>query len=393
MTPAARVQAAIELLDEIIAAANTKGPPADRLIGDYFRARRYAGSKDRRGVRDLVYRAVRACGPVPVSGRAAILALAKSEPYLIDLFDGSPYGPVQIVQGEPVAHTGLASQWLAEHLAASGIKGDAAEALLERAPLDIRVNTLKADRASLDLPLAGEHLLAQQGLRLPLGTPVEQWDEYGSGYFEVQDHGSQLAIEAIAAKPGDTVLDLCAGAGGKTLALAAKLGNTGTLLAADTNRRRLDQLAPRADRAGALIDQTILLDPGREREGLSLWERKVDHVLVDAPCSGSGTWRRNPESRWRLDEAELDRLIALQDHVLDVGACCVRPGGTLTYVTCSLLDVEGPARINAFLRQHSDWQAEPSDLTFRDARGVGTRLDPFHHGTDGFFIAILRAPC
>ncbi|MEM6266359.1 MAG: RsmB/NOP family class I SAM-dependent RNA methyltransferase, partial [Pseudomonadota bacterium] len=131
MTPAARVQAAIELLDEIIAAANTKGPPADRLIGDYFRARRYAGSKDRRGVRDLVYRAVRACGPVPVSGRAAILALAKSEPYLIDLFDGSPYGPVQIVQGEPVAHTGLASQWLAEHLAASGIKGDAAEALLE----------------------------------------------------------------------------------------------------------------------------------------------------------------------------------------------------------------------------------------------------------------------
>jgi 16S rRNA (cytosine967-C5)-methyltransferase len=168
--------------------------------------------------------AIRACGPVPESGRAALLRLAEGEASLAALFDGSRHAPAPIVPGEPVAAGGLAPHWLSERLAASGVEG--AEALLARAPLDVRVNTLKADRATLDLPLAGESLAAPQALRFP-ETPVEQWDAYARGQIEVQDGGSQLVCEAVAAQPGETVIDLCAGAGGKTLALAAAMATGG----------------------------------------------------------------------------------------------------------------------------------------------------------------------
>ncbi len=390
MTPAARVQAAIELLDEIIAAAKGKGAPADRLIAAYFKARRYAGSKDRRAVRDLVYRAVRHCGPVPQTGRAAMLALAKTDATLAPLFDGSAHGPATRTEGEPVARTGLAPDWLVEALASSGLEGEAAEAMLGRAPLDIRVNALKADRSSLDLPEAGEPLDAPQALRFPAGTQVEQWPAYQDGLIEVQDHGSQLICDAIMAQAGETVIDLCAGAGGKTLALAARFGNSISLVATDTDKRRLGNLAPRAQRAGAAIDQTVLLDPGREMEMLAPFAGKADHVLVDAPCSGTGTWRRNPESRWRLDPKELARLGALQDHVLDIAAQLVRSGGTVTFVTCSVLDAEGTQRMKAFLDRHPRFAAEEPALALGEKRGTGWRLDPFHSGTDGFFVAIAR---
>ncbi len=391
MIPAARVQAAIELLDQIILAAETKGAPADRLIREYFKTRRYAGSKDRRAVRELVYRAVRLCGPVPPSGRAAMLALAQGDDALLTCFDGSPHGPGAIVEGDAVAKTGIAQQWLAEELARAGIKGDVAEALLDRAALDIRVNTLKAARETLDLPEAGEPLAAPNALRFDFGTQVEAWDAYNDGLIEIQDHGSQLVCGAVPAKPGDTVIDLCAGAGGKTLALAARYANAITLIAADTDKRRLGNLAPRAERAGAKVDHTVLLDPGRELEALVQWQGAADHVLVDAPCSGTGTWRRNPESRWRLDPKELRRLTQLQDRVLDIAAQMVRPGGAITYVTCSLLDDEGADRITAFLARHEGWSAERPDLPIGTPHGQGMRLDPFHHGTDGFFVAILRS--
>ncbi|WP_296716279.1 RsmB/NOP family class I SAM-dependent RNA methyltransferase [Erythrobacter sp.] len=392
MIPAARVQAAIELLDTIIPAARGKGAPADRIIAEYFRARRYAGSKDRRAVRDLVYQAIRLCGPVPQTGRAAMLAVAGQDEAIAALFDGSPHGPAPLTEGEPVAKTGLAPKWLAAALRASGLGGPEIAALLDRAPLDIRVNTLKADRAAIDLPEAGEPLAAPQGLRFASGTQVEQWDAYTDGLIEVQDHGSQLIIDALPVAQGDTIIDLCAGAGGKTLALAARLNNTASIVAADTDKRRLGNLAPRAERAGAAIDNIVLLDPSREMRALGNWAGKADHVLVDAPCSGSGTWRRSPEGRWRLDPAELKRLNALQDHVLDVGSYLVRSGGSLVFVTCSVLDAEGPDRITAFLTRHPGWQAEPLALPLGRARGLGHRLDPHHDGTDGFFIACLRSP-
>jgi 16S rRNA (cytosine967-C5)-methyltransferase len=392
MTPAARVQAAIELLDAIIPAARGKGAPADRLIAEYFRARRYAGSKDRRAVRDLVYRAIRLCGPVPASGRAAMLAVAQQDEAVASLFDGSPYGPAPRTEGEQPASTGLAPKWLAAALRASGLGGREIAELLGRAPLDVRVNALKADREGLELPEPGEPLASAQGLRFAPGTPIEQWPAYEQGLVEIQDLGSQLIVEALPVSPGDTIIDLCAGGGGKTLALAARLGNAASLVAADTDKRRLGNLAPRAARAGAAVDHIVLLDPGREMAALAPFAAKADHVLVDAPCSGSGTWRRSPEGRWRLDPAELARLNAVQDHVLDLAAQLVRPGGTIAFVTCSVLDAEGADRIAAFFARHPGLTAQALSLPRGTARGAGFRLDPLHDGTDGFFVACLRSP-
>lgn len=393
MTPAARVQAAIELLDAVIAAAQGKGAPADRLIADYFLQRRYAGSKDRRAVRELVYRAIRVCGPVPSGGRAAMIALGAEDQAILQLFDGSPHGPAPLASGEVGAEPGLAPRWLVEVLAGSGIAGEEVTALLDRAPLDLRVNTLKASRENVDLPEQGEPLAAPNALRFPAGTSVDQWPAYREGLVEIQDHGSQLACMAVEARAGETVIDLCAGAGGKTLALAAAMQNRGTLIASDTDRARLAKLAPRAERAGAGMIETLLLNPGREMEALERFAGAADAVLVDAPCSGTGTWRRNPEARWRLDQAQLARFAETQDRLLDLAARLVRPGGRIVYVTCSLLDIEGAERIAHFLAEHPEWRAEPPDLPLGRTRGSGVRLTPFHDQTDGFFIARAALPC
>jgi 16S rRNA (cytosine967-C5)-methyltransferase len=393
VTPAARVQSAIELLDAIIVAARGKGAPADRILSEWFRGHRFAGSKDRRAVRELVFGAIRACGPVPPSGRAAMLRLAEGDAAIAALFDGSRYGPAAIAPGEVPAGGGAAPAWLAAELAASGIDGPEAGALLERAPLDIRVNTLKASRDALELPVEAREIEACGGLRLPPGTNVEQWPAYREGLIEVQDGGSQLACEAVAARAGETVIDLCAGAGGKTLALAAAMANAGTLIAADTDRGRLSRLGPRAERAGALVAETVLLDPGRELEALAPWLGKADAVLVDAPCSGSGTWRRKPETRWRLTPADLVQFARVQAQLLEIGAELVRPGGRLVYATCSLLDIEGAGQVDAFLAANPGWSADPPVLPLGVRRGKGVRLTPFHDGTDGFFIARLEKPC
>lgn len=393
MTPAARVQAAIQVLDQVIAAARGNGAPADRIIADWFRPRRFAGSGDRRAVRELAYRAIRACGEIPTSGRAAMLLVARTDPDLAALFDGSRHAPEPIRAGEAVGEPGVAPAWLAKALSESGIAKEESASLLDRAPLDIRVNRLKAKADAIRLPVPAEPALSPDGLRLPFGTPVEQWEAYRDGLIEVQDSGSQLACMALGARPGETVIDLCAGAGGKTLALAAAMDNRGTLIACDTDRARLSRLAPRARRAGAAIAETLLLDPGREGEALAPWRGRADAVLVDAPCSGTGTWRRNPEARWRLGEDQLARYVALQARLLDVAAGLPGKGGRLVYVTCSLLDAEGASQADAFLARHPDWMAEPPSLPAGTARGEGIRLSPAHDGTDGFFIARLRRIC
>jgi len=387
MTPAARVQTAIELLDAIIAAARAKAAPADRILADWFRNNRFAGSKDRRAIRELVFAAIRACGPVPETGRAAMLRLAETDDSLVALFDGSNYGPAPLDEGELAAEGGVAPAWLAGRLAAADIAESEAEALLGRAPLDLRVNTLKAERATLALPAGAVPTDAPHGLRLAPGTPVEQWAEFREGKVEVQDTGSQLACLAVGAEPGETVIDLCAGGGGKTLALAAAMDNLGRLIASDTDRARLARLAPRAERAGATNIETVLLNPQHELDGLADVAGQADAVLVDAPCSGTGTWRRNPEARWRLDEKELARLTAIQAHLLDVAAQLVKPGGRIVYVTCSLLDEEGAGQFDAFLARQTNFTARPLSLPLGRPRGKGMRLTPFHDGTDGFFIA------
>lgn len=395
MTPAARTQAAIDLLDQIVVAAREGGAAADTLVARYFSTRRYAGSKDRRAVRELVYAAIRGAGDVPASGRAAVLRLADGDAELAATFDGSPYGPAAIVADEPRAKPGIAPKWLVEALLKSGVPKTALPALVDRAPLDVRVNRAKAVRddvmATIEGATATPH--ASDGIRLPNGTQVETVPAYAEGLIEVQDEGSQIVGAAMDAQPGQRIVDLCAGAGGKTLALAAAMANKGTILACDTDRGRLSRLAPRADRAGTTIVETRLLNPGREIAALDDWQARADGVLIDAPCSGTGTWRRNPEARWRLSPDRLARLRATQGHVLDIGAALVRPGGALVYIVCSLLDGEGADQVATFLTRHPGWSAVPLSLAAGRAHRDGVRLDPASDGTDGFFVARMIAPC
>lgn len=390
MTPAARTQAAIELLDAIVEAARGGGAAADTLISRYFATRRYAGSKDRRAVRDLVYAAVRLLGERPGSGRAAVLALADQDAALAATFDGSPHGPDPIRADEPRAVRGIASRWIIEALRGSALNDEATAALIDRAPLDIRVNRLAATPADIAarLPDAVTVPGVPDALRLPAGTDVGPL----AGLAEVQDVGSQIVATAVPAEPGTIVVDLCAGAGGKTLALAAAMRNVGRIVASDTDRARLSRLAPRAAKAGVTIVETRLLDPGREAAALSDLAGQADAVLVDAPCSGTGTWRRNPEARWRLTPDRLARYVETQARLLDLAAPLVRPGGALVHVVCSLLNAEGADQIAAFLARHPEWTAEPLDLPVGTSQGGGVRLTPARDDTDGFFVARLRAP-
>lgn len=386
---------AIDLLDQILAAARNRGAAADVVIARWFAERRFAGSKDRRAVRTLVYDAIRHCGEVPVSGRAAVLALATRDPALAALFDGSHYGPAAIVEGEPVAAAGVAPAWLEAAFEASGLDAEERAALLDRAPLDLRVNRLKTtpDAIAALFDGAGALPFAPDALRLPEETAVDRTEAYAAGLFEVQDGGSQLVSTLAGAAPGMTVIDLCAGGGGKTLALAAAMDNRGTILACDVDRPRLSRLMPRAARAGVTIAETLLLDPGREAELLADWRERADLVLVDAPCSGTGTWRRNPEARWRLTQAQLDRYVDTQAHLLDVAARLVRPGGTLIHIVCSLLDAEGAGQVERFLAAQPGWSAEPLAAPAGRPRGQGLRLTPRHDTTDGFFVAKLVRQC
>ncbi|HEY8432992.1 MAG TPA: RsmB/NOP family class I SAM-dependent RNA methyltransferase, partial [Sphingomicrobium sp.] len=324
MTPAARLQAAIEVLDEVIAAAESDGPPADAIVTRYFKHRRYAGSKDRRAVRELVFRAIRRSGERPEKGRPALLGLAKDEPALLELF-GLPRGPEPPAEDEVATARSFIPEWLVSEL--SPLVGrEEWPALLERAPLDLRVNVARTSREEMlhEFPAGEPTPMSPWGIRLPPDSRVDDHAAFQAGLVEVQDEGSQLIALACAPRGGERIVDLCAGAGGKSLALAAAAPEA-SILATDSNRARLSKLDPRAARAGARIE-TKLLDPPRELEQLADWREAADVVLVDAPCSGSGTWRRNPEGRWRLTAERLQRLLAVQVHLLDIAAELVRPG-------------------------------------------------------------------
>jgi 16S rRNA (cytosine967-C5)-methyltransferase len=391
MTPAARVEAAIEILDEVIASARDDGPPADSIVTRYFKQRRYAGSKDRRAVRELVFRAIRRSAERPTGGRAAILGLAQDDSALLELF-GLPRGPNPIEAGEAPAAAAVVPQWLVPALSPLV---DEAEwpALLERAPLDLRVNVARASRDELlkEFEAAEPTRLSPWGIRLPSDTRVDDHPAYAAGLVEVQDEGSQLIALACAMDGNERIVDLCAGAGGKSLAVAASAPGA-TILATDSNRQRLSKLAPRAQRAGARIE-TRLLSPPAELDKLADWRASADLVLVDAPCSGSGTWRRNPEGRWRLTPQRLDHVVALQRRLLDMAAELVKPGGLLVYAVCSLLSREGAGQIDAFLHSHSSWISEATPIAAGRSDGPGTLLTPAHDGTDGFFVARLRSAC
>jgi 16S rRNA (cytosine967-C5)-methyltransferase len=391
MTPAARLQAAIEVLDEVVASARDDGPPADSIVTRYFKQRRYAGSKDRRAVRELVFRAIRRSGERPDSGRAAIVGLADDEPDMLELF-GQPRGPEPVNAGEAAAPSAFIPRWLEPELSPLIADGEFA-ALLERAPLDLRVNAARSSREEVlrDFPPGVPTPLSPWGIRLPSDSRVDDHPAYDAGLVEVQDEGSQLIALACDPRDGDAIVDLCAGAGGKALALAAAAPGA-RILATDSNRGRLSKLPDRAKRAGADIE-TRLLNPPNELGELEDSREKADVVLVDAPCSGSGTWRRHPEGRWRLTPERLDRVVAVQQRLLDIAAELVRPGGRLVYAVCSILSREGAAQIDRFLDGHSSWISEDPPIAGGRSDGRGRLLTPGHDRTDGFFVARLRRPC
>ena len=391
MTPAARLQAAIEVLDEVITSARDDGPPADSIVTRYFKQRRYAGSKDRRAVRELVFRAIRRTAERPENGRAAVLGLVEEEPELAELF-GQPRGPEVVTELEEAAHAGIIPDWLKPEL--SPLLAEAEwPALLERAPLDLRANISRASRDELLAQFEGPlpTRLSPWGIRLSPDTRIDDHPAFAAGLVEVQDEGSQLIALACEPGHGAQILDLCAGAGGKSLALAAA-APCAEILATDSNRLRLSKLAPRAERAGASIETRLLSSPN-ELDELADWRERADLVLVDAPCSGSGTWRRNPEGRWRLTPDRLERVIGTQQRLLDIGSHLVGPGGRLVYAVCSLLSREGAGQIADFLDSHSSWISEPLPIAGGRDDGAGRLLTPGHDGTDGFFVARLRRAC
>ncbi len=376
MTPAARLQAAIEILDNVFDAMRHNGPAADVLVARYFRARRYAGSKDRAAVRDHVYAALRHAPMLEsATGRSAMLGQNSADIY--DFFGSEqPHAPTPAHAQE--LHDALA--WAAGSDAfLTSLAPDAAllAALKTRAPLDLRVNTLRATRDAVLAELqdfgAAATPLSPFGVRLATPMNIEQHDAYLQGRVDIQDDGSQMVALACHAKPGDTVIDLCAGGGGKALALAALMQNKGLVIASDMSAERLARIAPRAARLG--VETIRLASPNALRSG-------ADIVLVDAPCTGSGTWRRNPEGRLRLTRDYLEQMQSAQHEVLNRAATLLRTGGRLVYAVCSWIPSEGDGQIAAFLARHQDFAVTSTQI-----------LRPDIHSCDGFYIACLEKSC
>ena len=396
MKPAAQVQAAIELLDAILAGARDNGGSADRIASAFFKARRYMGSKDRRAVRELAYTAIRRFGHPPDDGRSAMIGLAREDSALALLFDGSHYGPPEIGANESAAAGTMIPSWITDRFDPA-IGTEEFPSLLDRAPLDIRFDPQTDARAAIAAawPEAEFSDALSGAARLPAGTQIERHDLWQAGVVEIQDWGSQAIVAACKAESASLAIDLCAGAGGKTLGLAAAMTPDARIIASDTNRRRLSRLTPRQERAGAGNIEPLLLDPGREWDRLEPFAAQADIVLVDAPCSGSGTWRRNPETRWRLTPGALEDVIAQQQRLLQLAARLVRPGGHLVYAVCSLVQAEGAGQIERFLSDYRDYHISPVIMELGrtsciSGQNRGLLLTPWHDGTDGFFMSRLQ---
>lgn len=426
MTPAARIAAAIDLL-EVVEGAPKR--PADAVANDFFRARRYIGSGDRRAVSERVWtilRARRRLGWWLADARqsprllvaASLLLEGWSGSGVQQAFSGGQFAAAPLdrpetavlarIEGHTIDHPSMPDavrleipDWLLPRLAARFGPGLATElaALAQPAPLDLRVNLLKGDRDHAKAALAAEGWHAEPtrlspwGLRIDGRRPVTSGPAFQSGFVEIQDEGSQLVAAMVGAAPGMRVVDWCAGAAGKTLALAGAMENRGQIIACDISAARLDSAVRRLRRAGVHNVERHLVEAGdkwlKRRAGT------FDRVLVDAPCTGTGTWRRNPDARLRLTENDLAELLPKQASILDTAKSLVRKGGRLVYATCSLLEEENEAQVTSFLLRHADFAIVPLDQAWPlhqppPNSGDFLSLTPARHGTDGFFTVVLE---
>lgn len=429
MTPPARLSAAIDVLADIM----SRRRPAAEALKDWGLSHRFAGSGDRAAIAGLVFDALRRkASSAWIMGaetpRAILFGMLRRERGLeaaavARLADGSRFAPHPLtgpeiarletgsVQDAPGHIVGDYPEWLDPHFARAfgDERAEEGAALASRAPLDMRVNVLKCD-----VPAAAEALAhlgpaparwSPVGLRVALDAeakspPLHAEPAFLKGWVEVQDEGSQLAALFANARPGEQVIDLCAGAGGKTLALAAVMENHGQIYATDSDMRRLAPIHARIERAGARNVQ--VRTPRSNGDVLADLAGRADLVVVDAPCTGSGAWRRNPDAKWRLRPNALGMRIAEQQQALDRAANLVKPGGRLAYITCSVLGEENTAQVKAFLARHPGYAVAPPE---RLADALGERAFMFRHavrmspegllmtprrtGTDGFFVAIL----
>ncbi len=421
MTPAGQLAAAIDLLGLIEADPR----PADAVANHFFRTRRFIGGGDRRAISHLVWGVLRSkrhlgwwldyCrAPHTPRLLLALQALFSGQTpnKIAAAFVSGRYGPPPLEPAEMTVLERLSTRtlehpdmpdavkfevpdWILSKLRAQfgPVLAAEMEAMNEAAPLDLRVNLLKGNRDEALRALAAERLTAEPttyspwGLRLKNRQSITTGKAFQEGLVEIQDEGSQLIALALDAQPGMRVADFCAGAGGKTLAIAMGMGNKGHIVACDVSEPRLEGAIKRLRRAGVHNAERHLLEPGDK--WLKRQEKKFDRVLVDAPCTGTGTWRRNPDARLRLTEQDLAELTAKQAEILDRAQKLVKPGGKLVYATCSVLQDENEAQMEAFMARHPEFI--PSPLEAPEAlRGSRTlRLSPAQHGTDGFFAAVM----
>ncbi|HKP24997.1 MAG TPA: RsmB/NOP family class I SAM-dependent RNA methyltransferase [Dongiaceae bacterium] len=433
MTPGARLQAAIDLLHAI----HGGSAPADRATAAFFRNRRYIGAKDRREVLDRAYAVLRRRAAldwwIDKSGQAPqdrdrarlIASLALLDGWTPDRiagsFDGVDYHPPKLDDTERRMAKAVAGKeieapeqpsdvrneypdWIAPYLERrfNGRVDEEMQAAIGTASTDLRVNTLKATRDQAIAALKKEGVKAEAtalspvGLRVEGRPPLATMAVFKDGLIEVQDEGSQLVALLADARPGQRVADFCAGAGGKTLAMAARMNNKGKIVACDVLEGRIDRAAVRFNRAGVHNVERRALSSERDQ-----WVKRhagtFDRVLIDAPCSGTGTWRRNPDAKWKLSAQDIEELEQVQRNILDSAWRLVKPGGRLIYATCSLLAEENEAQIEAFLAAHADFKRVPVREVWTSAIGGDCpttsdtlSLTPAQHGTDGFFAAVLE---
>jgi 16S rRNA (cytosine967-C5)-methyltransferase len=434
VTPGARLAAAIEILDRIEA----DKVPADQALKAWGKHHRFAGSGDRRAIAERVYQALRgraaSAWRLGEDGRALTIGSLVSDGVpaeeIAALFSGEAHSPPPLTQAE---QAGMARELTdAPDWARAGVPplvaeifkaqfgddwlAEAQAVLAVRAPVDLRVNGLAGGVEGAVNLLALEEIKPEPapfsawGLRLPpaLAADVQKTRPYKSGWIEVQDEGSQIAAALAGARPGWTVVDYCAGAGGKTLALAAQMQRNspaqpgGRLIACDIDTRRFTNITERLQRARATAELRTIGQDGQGTEDLAA---AADLVFVDAPCTGSGTWRRHPEGAWRLRLETVERLAVLQLRILSRASRLVKPGGRLVYVTCSMIEAENTGVTDAFAAAHPQFRPLPittaaatPDLTdaararlaelAHDSHTV--QMTPRRTGTDGFFIALFE---